>query len=110
MKRLPVLRRSLAAGMRQDVDERVLLERGVLRLEVADARHVVLFEERQSVIPEARMKRIELAVSSRGRPDLEDARARLGGNPRRELKHVAETEATCKHQHRQSELRARLHR
>ena len=51
MKRVPILRRSLAAGMRQDVDERVLLERRVLRLELADARHAVLLEERQSVIP-----------------------------------------------------------
>src|SRR5438132_1712433 len=36
LKRLPVLRRSLAARMRQDIDERALLQRRVLRLEVAN--------------------------------------------------------------------------
>src|SRR5262249_55160646 len=106
VKRLPILRRRLAAGVRQDVDERVLLERRVLRLEVADARHAVPVEERQSVIPEPRVKRVELAFGSRVRPDLEHARVRLRVNRGPGPKQVAETEATCEHEHRHYEPRA----
>src|SRR5262245_35595069 len=61
--------------MRDEIDERVLRERCVLRLEVGHVRHVVVLEDAHRVIAEALVQLFELAVRRGVGAQLEHASA-----------------------------------
>ena len=71
----PVLFGGIAAIVRQDIDERVFRAGRILRRPIADARHPVLFENRERVIAKARLEGGQASGKGVINPQLENAGA-----------------------------------
>ena len=69
----PILLGGVAAGVRDDVDQRVLGGRRILRHPIRDAGHAVLLENADRVIAEARQQVRQLAFVTGVGAQLEDA-------------------------------------
>src|SRR5438128_10269112 len=83
--------------MLQDVDERILRLRRILRDPVADALHGVLVEDAACVIAKALLKLWQLAFRRRVRAELEHGRRSLRARDAPRLKHRAEREPRDEH-------------
>ena len=89
----PILLRLLAARMLQDVDKQILRTRRIFGRPIADALHVVPFEDRVGVITKARFESLHFALVNMIQAQFVNvvSRFRVGSAERVEREHRRRT-------------------